>query len=253
MIRSIIKSLLFSAGLPHIQCNICGHRDRHMQSDSWHKGTVCLKCRSQVRHRLFMQCLLSPGSMDADHLLKNKNVLHFAPDEMLLPFLRSRSGKYTTADFFAEGYEYGKIDLHLDISDMHGTVEDGQYDTVIAMDVMEHVADDKKGFAGIFRILRQGGTCVITVPQADHLEITDEDPGIKSPEERLRRFGQKDHVRIYGKDIVTRMELAGFKVTAIDERDFPEKTARKHVLFPPELSDRPHATNFRKIYFGKKP
>jgi hypothetical protein len=63
--------------------------------------------------------------------------------------------------------------------------------------------------------------------------VTDEDPRVTSPEERLRRFGQHDHVRVYGRDFATRLEQANFGVRADDFG----------VRLPPE----------RQRYFGIDP
>ena len=41
---------------------------------------------------------------------------------------------------------------------------------------------------------------------------TFEDPTVNDPQERLRLFNQIDHVRIYGRDYVDRLEGAGFMV-----------------------------------------
>jgi hypothetical protein len=45
--------------------------------------------------------------------------------------------------------------------------------------------------------------------------LTDEDPSIADPAERERRFGQQDHVRFYGRDIVDRLAEPGLRVEAI--------------------------------------
>ncbi|MCC7303035.1 MAG: class I SAM-dependent methyltransferase [Bacteroidia bacterium] len=223
-----------------------------MQSDSWHEHTVCLKCRSQVRHRLFKQMLDVHPRFNAKTLLEDKTVLHFAPDEMLRPFLKTASGTYTTADLLAEGYSYSGIDRILDITSMQSEVSQETYDALIAMDVLEHVPDDRAALREIHRVLKKGGHCVLTVPQDDHAENTDEDASVTDSEARRLRFGQSDHVRIYGKDIVKRMEEAGFQVHWVDEKDFPADEQQLFVLFPPKLSGVPHATNFRKIYIGIK-
>jgi hypothetical protein len=48
-----------------------------------------------------------------------------------------------------------------------------------------------------------------------HAPATDEDPTVTSPGERLRRFGQHDHIRRYGWDYVDRLEEAGFQPEVI--------------------------------------
>lgn len=48
------------------------------------------------------------------------------------------------------------------------------------------------------------------------------------------------------------LEQSGFKVTVVNEADFAVDLARKYVLFPPVLSTHPLATNYRKVFFGRK-
>jgi hypothetical protein len=48
------------------------------------------------------------------------------------------------------------------------------------------------------------------------------------------------------------LEAAGFKVKVIDESDFSEAQVQRWVLFPPVLSDKPLATNYRKVFFARK-
>jgi hypothetical protein len=57
---------------------------------------------------------------------------------------------------------------------------------------------------------------------------------------------------MYGDDFVDTLKSCGFEVTAVNETYFDEALVKKHVLFPPILSERPLATNYRKVFFGKK-
>ena len=62
-----------------------------------------------------------------------------------------------------------------------------------------------------------------------HVDVTDEDPTITDPKERLRRFGQDDHVRRYGWDYVTRLEEHGLSVEVV--KDYPpNERIRRHQL-----------------------
>jgi hypothetical protein len=45
---------------------------------------------------------------------------------------------------------------------------------------------------------------------------TIEDVNITAPGDREKAYGQYDHVRIYGKDYIHRLESVGFKVETID-------------------------------------
>lgn len=55
------------------------------------------------------------------------------------------------------------------------------------------------------------------------LEYVDEDPLVTSEEERLKRFGQSDHVRLFGINAGLFMEDAGFEASVIDGKDCPEE------------------------------
>lgn len=235
-----------------VRCNICGFTAGHLVSDSWHRHSICPRCGSAVRQRLLWQMLLEHSQFNFSHLIKGKDVLHFAPERVLREKIRKQSATYRSADSFAPGYDYPDIDLNLDIADMHA-VPDNSVDCLIAMDVLEHVRDDRKALSEILRVLRPGGHCLLTVPQRDHAEKTESDTGSLSPEERERRFGQADHYRIYGSDFRELMDTAGLETTPVDETFLPQETVRKHVLFPPERSPNPLATNFRKVYVGRKP
>jgi SAM-dependent methyltransferase len=230
-----------------VECNACGWEGKHFVSDGWHEQTQCPKCRSGVRHRLLIAALTHCEDLSLERLVRGKRVLHFAPERLIERRLRETAGTYVTADYLNP-----RRDLQLDLSDM-ATVADGEFDLLIACDVLEHVADDRRAMCEIHRVLSSGGCAILTVPQKDHLEQTFEDPSVRSPEERERLFGQSDHLRIYGDDFSGLLESAGFRVTSIDEHSFPADLAQRHVLCPPQLSPHPLATNFRKVFFARKP
>ena len=57
---------------------------------------------------------------------------------------------------------------------------------------------------------------------------TDEDPTVKGPAERIRRFGKNDHVRLYAlDDYAERLTSVGFRVELFDPYEaFAEEAAR---------------------------
>ena len=75
---------------------------------------------------------------------------------------------------------------------------------------------------------------------------------MKTDEDRDRVYGQTDHVRIYGSDVPQMLESRGFRVVIVDEKSFSQEQVKRNVLFPPVLSDRPLATNYRKVFFAFK-
>ena len=243
------RALLASLEGSGAKCNVCTWEGRAFADDCWHPGTICPECGSQVRHRMLVAVFdglsATPG-FDEQSLLVGKAILHFAPERQLRDRISRAATTYASADF-----DRGDCDLRLDISAMP-QVEDICYDVLIACDVFEHVLNDAAGFREIHRVLKPGGLAILTVPQRDPPSRTDEDPQVKSEDEREKRFGQKDHVRMYGDDFPDRLEAAGFSVLTVDAESFPPQIRSAHILNPPIVSARPLATNHRRLYFARK-
>ncbi len=106
----------------------------------------------------------------------------------------------------------------MDITDIG--IESMSFDLIICNHVLEHVVDDRKAMRELFRVLKPGGLAILQVPIAMLTEETVEAPSITDPAERERRFGQSDHVRIYGLDYPNRLREAGFFVVTPTPLDF---------------------------------
>lgn len=244
--NALLKSLKGSGTI----CNVCGWEGRAFADDHWHPGTVCPECGSQVRHRMLAAVLDGQANipdLEEKALLAGRAILHFAPERQLRNRISRAAGKYLTAD-----YDRGDCDLRLDISSMP-SVPDQSFDVLISCDVLEHVPNDLAALREIHRVLRPGGTAILTVPQMDPPNPTDEEASILSESEREIRFGQKDHVRMYGDDFKSRIQGAGFRVCALDQSAFPAGAVLRHVLHPTVSNPSRLATNQRRIYFAEKP
>ena len=85
----------------------------------------------------------------------------------------------------------------------------------------------------LFRVLRPGGVLFVQVPVAMDGRSTDEDPAVVDPKERSRRFGQSDHVRVYGLDLADRLAEAGFRVAPLSSRSlWSDDVVRRYGLTP---------------------
>ncbi len=138
-------------------------------------------------------------------------MLHFAPEPGLAQrFAHMPRLQYLTADISHPG-----VSLRCDITSIPLAAR--SVDLLLCCHVLEHVPNDQQAMRELHRILKPAGTAIILVPL--HGEQTYEDPSITDPIQRERFFGQFDHVRKYGRDIVLRLNRAGFAVTSIDARD----------------------------------
>jgi SAM-dependent methyltransferase len=113
---------------------------------------------------------------------------------------------YTCADL-----DPGRGDIEADLTQL--PFNDHDFDVVICNHVLEHVPEDRKAMAEVFRVLKPGGWAILQTPFDRSREATFEDSSAVTPEDRKRLYGHIDHVRIYGRDFKARLEQAGFRVT----------------------------------------
>ena len=223
------------------ECNLCGNRTNSFLNDGWHENIICPYCYSDVRHRLEFAIFKFIDKYKIDDIFRNKNILHFAAEKPLVKILKKHSKSYICTD----------IKTGTDITNMP-QFDNGTFDVVIANDVLEHINNLNSGIQEIFRVLKDGGYFVCTVPQRDNLEKTEENQNINTPELREKYYGQHDHLRIFGNDFKETLEDSNFIVDVIDKNYFPCEIAEKYILFPQELSTKYNVTNYRKIYICKK-
>ena len=120
-------------------------------------------------------------------------------------------------------------DVRLDITDMN--FEDNFFDVIICNHVLEYVQDDRKAMSELFRVLRPEGFAILQVPISRNAKEIFEDFSITSPEEREKYFGQKDHVRVYGKNYKNRLENISFKSNLYDiKKDLNVKYIKHMIL-----------------------
>lgn len=189
-----------------VLCPCCGGRFRAFVPERGRPNARCPGCLSLERHRVLWLYLTR-----SDLLSSASSILHFAPELCLRNNLREAPGVcYVTADLSRTSI----AEVRADITDIH--FEDRTFDTVICNHVLEHVLDDRRAMSELMRVLKPGGLALMQHPVDQTLKRTFEDPSVTSPRERQRLFGQRDHVRVYGRDFTDRLREAGFQVTVSD-------------------------------------
>lgn len=178
---------------------------------------------ARARHRLIWLYL----ERETDLLTRPQRMLHVAPEVCLLPrFGESPSLEYVPGDKFVDGYGEQAGVTYLDLLDVG--YPDGHFDFILCNHVLEHIPDDATAMRELHRVLKPGGTCLITVPIKESLAETYENPDVDGPRQREEHFGQWDHVRWYGTDVADRLRAAGFTVelNRYGEHFSPEDYAR---------------------------
>jgi hypothetical protein len=161
----------------------------------------CPVCGSLERHRLtYLYMMRKTDLFDGGP----KRMLHVAPEAQLARlFQRAGYIDYLSADLCS-----ARAMVKMDITDIQ--YADNTFDVIYCSHVLEHIPDDGKAMREFHRVLKMGGWAILQVPIT--VDVTFEDPSVTSPEERLRLFGQEDHVRRYGTDYKNRLADAGFSV-----------------------------------------
>lgn len=160
----------------------------------------CPRCGSTDRERHLVAYL---GAHPID-LLSDKKILHFAPEAHVRELVvRHQPSEYVQADLFPTCPSI----LRMDLTALQ--TETDYFDLIIANHVLEHVADDALALSEIRRTLRPGGYAILQTPFSPCLPTTLEITAVRSPDARLQLYGQEDHVRLYGSDIITRFEASG--------------------------------------------
>ena len=147
-------------------------------------------------------------------ITKNTKTLHLAPE---LGIIRAIDGagcdtNYVVADLDPARYASTTCEVRkLDLCGGLKIFPDETFDLILHNHVLEHLqCDVDEVLKDFFRILKPGAQMVFSVPIRG--EQTIEDEGFKfSGQERAKRFGQWDHVRIFGENDIASRTAAIFE------------------------------------------
>jgi SAM-dependent methyltransferase len=201
------------------QCNMCGRRVQRFlpYRGGWadvpplirQLGVVgsdvdnyeCPACGCHDRERHLLMYLKASGLLST---MKGARILHLAPERHLQRFIRDTAPiEYIQGDLYPAEPSVEKIDLQA------LPYPADYFDFILANHVLEHVQDDMQALGEIYRTLRFGGHAILQTPFSSILTHLSEDAGIRTDKARLHAYGQEDHYRLYGKDIVERFKTVG--------------------------------------------
>lgn len=205
-----------------VTCNVCDHSFRKFlpYGRKARENALCPNCLALERHRLMWLFL----EKETNFFTSKLKVLHIAPELCFIDRMEALTNlEYITADLESPLAKV-KMDVH------QIPFEDNSFDVVFCNHVLEHVEDDILACSEINRVLKKDGWGIIQSPVYD-LEHTFEDKTVTDPAEREKLFGQRDHVRKYGKDYAKRLSHSGLKVNEnLFVKSLPKDLIAKHAL-----------------------
>ncbi len=180
------------------ECNVCSAQlSKFIELPS--EDLLCPRCGSLPRTRRLWK-FIEPQLGDGF------KILHFSPSRTLYRKLKKRKDiDYLSTDYEDEFLADQKLDIR------NTGLDKNRFDLIVCFHVLEHIDEDLKAMAELFRILKPGAQCLIQTP----FKTGDiyENPAITTPEDRLKHFGQDDHVRVYSVEgLKSRLTSVGFKV-----------------------------------------
>lgn len=201
----------------NVTCNVCEHSFRKFlpYGRKARENALCPNCLALERHRLMWLFL----QKETEYFSKPLRVLHIAPELCFIDRMKA----LPNLDYITGDIESPLATVKMDVHQI--PFEDNSFDVVFCNHVLEHVEDDIQACKEINRVLKPQGWGIIQSPVYD-LEKTLEDKSITDPAEQERLFGQRDHVRKYGKDYAVRLSQSGLRV---EENNFV-KTLNKDLV-----------------------
>jgi len=184
-------------------------------------GTLSLE-----RHRLLWLYLRNETSF----FKKKLKVLHIAPEQCFYNIFKN-----------LDNINYTTYDLNSPLAKIKGDIKkmpfkENSFDFILCNHVLEHIDNDKKAMIEIFRVLNFNGTAILQVPLNQNLEKTYEDDSITEKKDRIEKFGQYDHQRVYGLDYFDKLKSIGFEVEPIKySKDFKKEEIKKYGLIENEI------------------
>lgn len=231
-----------------LKCPICGHEASKFDKftgeyyilgelkDHFTRNAICPSCRSDMRHRFIYKFLLEKTNFSTSPL----RMIHFAPEKWLSKKICCMDNiDYTPVDISPIDFDFLNVQ-HADINQL--PFEDESFDALIMIHVLEHIRDDTKAIQEMYRVLKPGGWAVIAVPTIEgetHSDLT------LSADRREKMYGIDEHFRLYGTDLVKKLDTAGLNTELFEFSDID-------CDFADLDQSSPHIDSDKYIFYSKK-
>lgn len=192
-----------------VTCNCCGRSFRKFlpYGNIPRANALCPWCHSLERTRVLMIFLeretrvFEPGT----------RILHFAPEAPILRRIKrsARPGDYVAADLNPALGE-AVIDM------TRIPLPDASFDYLLCSHVLGHIPHEARAIDEMYRVLKTGGQALVMTVMDLNNPQTLEDQSVNTPAERLARYGERDLVRLHGRDFATRLSRPGITIEEID-------------------------------------
>ena len=185
-----------------MKCSICENQE--FKTYNGRINAQCTSCKSLERGRylwlvLHKMNILQPGI----------RILHIAPENCLLkPFIKLSGDYYHPCDINTERYTNKIVKIYqLDLCHDLEKLPSNCFDLIIHNHVLEHIpCSIETTLKSMMKIMKNGGYQFFTVPFRGNFTTEDLSEDL-SDEERIKRFSQVDHLRIFGqKDFPNMLE-----------------------------------------------
>jgi SAM-dependent methyltransferase len=207
----IVSKQISGAGRRRVDCPKCLSSDRDRQIWDFLNQHFPILSEPNPKNNLKNQS--SSDFKSSPNPSTKFSILHVAPEIPLSNKLRAiedqKKIEYHCIDLKTPGYHYPNWVQHADLTSL--PFKSNQFDIVIASHVLEHIPNLQKALQEIHRTLKTEGQAILLFPVSlsqptdDYYHPSDFEEH-KSPKiaptkrEKIERFGQHDHIRLFGTD-----------------------------------------------------
>jgi SAM-dependent methyltransferase len=191
---------------------------------------ACPVCHSNDRLRHLWLYMAATGLRDK---LAGAHILHIAPEPELERLIAALGpDRYVRGDLHPTRADHQRIDIEA------LPFADASLDIALCNHVLEHVNDPALALRELFRCLKPGGVLIAQTPYAPSIKQTLELHQRPDADTARLLFGQDDHVRLFGSDIVDVFHAAGFQGDLLH-----------HETLLPDVSPEEAGCNAREPFF----